>query len=96
MSNLNKKTKDELLARIFEQDKVIAAVRKEVKDARENVADARERVAKSEELINRCKEAMKLEQIKIQQLRDNVRYWRRLWLFTTLAALVAIIIMLAV
>ena len=96
MSNLNKKTKDELLARIFEQDKVIAVVRKEVKDARENVADARERVAKSEELINRCKEAMKLEQIKIQQLRDNVRYWRRLWLFTTLAALVAIIIMWAV
>lgn len=96
MSNLNKKTKDELLARIFEQDKVIAVVRKEVKDARENVADARERVAKSEKLINRCKEAMKLEQIKIQQLRDNVRYWRRLWLFTTLAALVAIIIMWAV
>ena len=96
MSNLNKKTKDELLARIFEQDKVIAAVRKEVKDSRENVAKAREQVAKSAELMNGYKEAMKLEQIKIQQLRDNVRYWRRLWLFTTLAALVAIIIMLAV
>ena len=96
MSNFNKKTKDELLARIFEQDKVIAAVRKEVKDARENVADARERVAKSEELMNRCKEAMDMSHTKIQELRKDIRYWRRLWLFTTLAALVAIIIMWAV
>ena len=92
MSNFNKKTKDELLARIFEQDKVIAAVRKEVKDSRENVAKAREQVAKSTKLLDGYREAMDMSHTKIMELRKNIRYWRRLWLLTTIAFVVYFVV----
>ena len=97
MSNLNKKTKDELLAMIFEQQKTVALVNDTIekcREARENVAIAREQNAKSAVMMNGFKEAMKLEQEKIMQLRKDRNYWRKMWLYTTLTAVAAIILIL--
>ena len=88
------------MARIFEQDKVIAAVRKEIKESRENVekargdvAKAREQVAMTAEVMEGYKTALDMAHTKILELRKYVSYWRNTWLLTTIAAVLTIIVM---